>query len=372
MYKLVKYAISLIVLFGYTACNQSVSYRIEGKLTDLEDPVVYAVFESERGNVVDTVTCKPNGKFLIEQKDGDFNTMTLFFENKMLWRCVYLESGKKVKISGNAKYPSLLQIKGGDKINEKISDIHNASASLWKEKTDLSREIKVKQTSPIAEADLVARLTNVDHQLEETAIPYIKNNPDDATSLALIQYFFTNPDDSRVVDEYLALISPTLRSHFLYKSLEEYCARTKRTNIGAEAPTFKVKNINGNIIDLSKVNDKFVLLAFTESWKAQNSNKEEVYLSQAAKKYEKEDIDIVVMSLEEKGKELLKAVSNDTVRWNIVTDSAGQVSALLDLYNVSELPRYYLIDKDKKILLKTENNKEIRDILDSLFAKQPV
>ena len=52
-----------------------------------------------------------------------------------------------------------------------------------------------------------------------------------------------------------------------------------------------------------------------------------------------------------------------------MADWASQVASLLDLYNVSELPSYYLIDKDKKILLKTENNMEVRDGLDDLFAK---
>ena len=78
---------------------------------------------------------------------------------------------------------------------------------------------------------------------------------------------------------------------------------------------------------------------------------------------------MIVLTLDNNTKEIRNAIKHDTIQWNVVADSASQVASLLDLYNVSELPSYYLIDKDKKILLKTENNMEVRDGLDDLFAK---
>lgn len=366
--KMLKYAISLIAVFALFACTQNVPYRIEGKLANLGEAEFYAVFENENGCLVDTVMSKPNGSFSIVQKEGNYQTVTLLFDNKSFWRCIFLEAGKKVKVSGDANYPVLFDVKGGDRINEKISDLRGKSASLWKEKVDLTREINRKQANSIEEADLIAKLTNVEHQLEELAVAYIKKNPEEPASLALIQYFFTDPNDTREVDELLAVVSPKLRDHFMYKALEEYCTKAKRTNLGAEAPTFKVKNVLDREIDMAKLNDKYTLLAFILSCN-QKDDMEKAYLASIIQKHKKDSLDVVVLTLDNNAKEIRNIIKGDTVQWNIVADSANQVAMLLDLYNISELPHYYLIDKDKKILMKTENNMEVRDSLDDLFTK---
>lgn len=366
--RLIKYVIPFIVVLSFFACTQNIPYRIEGKLTNLGEAEIYVVFENENGCLVDTVTSEPDGSFSIEQKEGDYQTAVLFFENKTFWRCIFLEAGKKVKISGDAKYPALLRVKGGDRMNEKISDLRDMSVSLWKEKTDLTREINRKRSNPIEEADLIAKLTNVEHQLEEIAVAYIKKNPEESASLAFIQYFFTDLDDTRDVDELLAVISPQLRDHYLYKALEEYSVKAKRTNLGAEAPTFKVKNVLGKEIDMSKLDNEYILLAFTHSW-IQQDETEKSHLAPIAYQHKKDSLNVIVLTLDNNTKEIRNAIKHDTIQWNVVADSASQVASLLDLYNVSELPRYYLIDKDKKILLKTENNMEVRDGLDDLFAK---
>ena len=358
----------MVALLSFTACSDKVAYQIEGKISNLKDPTIYVVFENESGKLIDTLTCKTDGKFEIKEKEGNYNTATLFLENRTQWCTIFLEKGKKVKISGDAQYTNLFHIKGGSDINGKLSDMRNASANLWKEQSDLIRKIEKSASNPIEESDLMAKLTNVNHQLEEQAVTYIKKHPDEAVSLALIQYFFTNPDDTREVDELLALISPDLREHYIYKSLEEYSERAKRTSIGSEAPTFKVKNLQGKEVNLANISGKYILLAFSAPW-CEMEKPGEPYLNQIAAKYQSEDLNMIVITLDENSDKVRHLVKKDSIQWNLVTDSAGQASALIDLYNVSELPSCYLIDQDKKILLKTENNLEIRDTLEELLGK---
>ena len=52
------------IIVSLSSCGGDIAYRIEGKLTNLEDQTLYAVFENEDIKVVDTVTCgKPGGIF---------------------------------------------------------------------------------------------------------------------------------------------------------------------------------------------------------------------------------------------------------------------------------------------------------------------
>ena len=76
-----------------------------------------------------------------------------------------------------------------------------------------------------------------------------------------------------------------------------------------------------------------------------------------------------MVSLDDDSQEVRNAVESDSIQWNIVTDSASQTMMLMDLYNVSTLPRCFLIDKEGKIILKTDNGIEIRKTLDNLSLK---
>ena len=109
------------------------------------------------------------------------------------------------------------------------------------ELTNLSNSLNSKDLNDtIEETDIAARLANVNMQLSEEAIRYVKENPDEEASVVLIQSFFSDPDDTRKIDELLALLNPRLKDFYLVKELEQYSARAKRTALGAEAPDFSV------------------------------------------------------------------------------------------------------------------------------------
>ena len=80
-----------------SSCGKDVSYRIEGKLSNLEDETLYAVFENDNYKVVDTITCEKPGQFSLKRNEGDFNTVTIFFDNKKCWTTAYLMKGEKVR-----------------------------------------------------------------------------------------------------------------------------------------------------------------------------------------------------------------------------------------------------------------------------------
>lgn len=49
-------------------------------------------------------------------------------------------------------------------------------------------------------------MADVNMRLGEEAIRYVKEHPDEETSVVLIQTFFSDPDDTRKMDELLALL----------------------------------------------------------------------------------------------------------------------------------------------------------------------
>ena len=349
-----------------SSCGKDVSYRIEGKLSNLEDETLYAVFENDSYKVVDTITCEKPGQFSLKRSEGDFNTVTIFFDHKKRWTTAYLIPGEKVTITGDALYPSLLQVKGG-RINDQLTNFRKGVAPLLKEQADLVNILnnKSSHTNTIEETDLPSRLTNVSHSLSERAQAYIQEHPDEEASAVLLQYFFMNPDDTRKMDELLAVLSPKLNNFYLIRKLQEYSAKAQRTSLGAEAPGFSVKNIYGQTVSLDSFPKRYLLLAFTAPW-CDMCQTEDLFLDKVAVKYPKDKVEMLLVSLDDDPREVRKLLAKDSIDWNLVTDSAGQATMLVDLYNVNALPRCFLIDEEGKIILKTDNGLEIEQTLEKL------
>lgn len=371
-FKIIKqFLLTIGILLSLVSCGGNVAYQIEGKLTNLEDQTVYAVFENEDIKVVDTITCEKPGQFLIQQKQGDFREVTLFFEGKTRWVTAFLEGEGKITISGDINYPTLLKVKGG-RINDRLSSMKKELAPLLKERADLARKLhgdKQNRDSvniAIEDTDIASRLANIHYLLEEKVTDLVKKNSKEEASVVLIRTYFMRPDDTRQMDELLAVLDPKLKDFYLVPKLEEYSTRAKRTALGAEAPDFKVKNIYGKPVSLDSFSKKYLLLAFTAPW-CDMCQTEDLYLDKVAMKYPKDKLDMLLISLDEDSKEVRQVLAKDSIAWNLVTDSAGQATMLVDLYNVSALPRCYLIDEEGKIVLRTDNGVEIQQTLEKLI-----
>ena len=365
MIKRLTWLVGLIICLS--SCGKDYAYRVEGEISNLENQTVYAVFEKDNYKQVDTVVCEKPGRFKIDQPEEGFHSVTLFFDGRAHWVTAYLEKpGSTVRIEGDATLPSQLRVKGG-RTNDQLTAFKKKHSQQLAELDRLLASLDDKQgDSSIDETDITARLADVNMQLSEEAIQYIKEHPDEPASVVLIQTFFCDPDDTRKIDELLALLDPELKGFFLSKELEQYSARAKRTALGAEAPDFSVKDVYGKPMSLDSFPGRYLLLAFTAPW-CEMCQTEDLFLDKVATKYPDDKLSILLVSLDDNPANVRGLLAKDSISWNVVTDSAGQAAMMIDLYNVSVLPRCFLIDEDHKILMKTEYGVEIRQTLETLF-----
>lgn len=348
------------------ACSKDYTYRIEGKLSHLTEPTVYAVFENEQEKKVDTLLCADNGTFELEEQIDGFHSVTLFFEGRSRWVIAYLEPGTTVSIEGDAQSPLLLQVKGG-KINDRLAAFKKKQADLFNEMSTLTQQLGEKANT-VEQTDAAARLADVNLRLSEEAAAYVKAHPDEEASVVLIQTFFADPDDTRKIDELLALLDPRLNDFYLVRELEQFSIRSQRIALEAEAPDFTVKNIYGKSMSLDSFANRHLLLAFTAPW-CDMCQTEDLSLDEVAMRYSTDQLAILLVSLDDQPASVRESVAKDSIPWNVVTDSAGQAMQLIDLYNVSVLPRCFLIDEEKRIIMKTDNEVEIRQTLERLIAE---
>ncbi|MDR2498659.1 MAG: AhpC/TSA family protein [Tannerellaceae bacterium] len=361
-------AINTLLMLLLAACSDSGVCRIEGKITNLEDDTIYVVFESEEMSMVDTIECYQPGRFRTELHQEGFRQATFFFDDRTAWFTVYLDDlqANKIEITGDVRFPTLLYAKGG-RTNNELSTFRKKVEALLREDTKIRQTIVNASLSQNNE--LISRSADIKNQLNEQALIYIHDNPAKAASAVLIKTYFADPNDTRRIDELLITLSPEIQDHYLVSDLQQYSIRAKRTALGAEAPDFAATNIYGYSVSLDSFPQKYLLLTFTAPW-CDMCRIDELYLNEIDRKYTKDQIEQLLITLDDDLVGLRSILKTDSIKWNLIADSAGQATQLFDLYNVSMLPRCFLIDEEGKIILKTENGVEIKQTLERLIQKE--
>ena len=103
MQRMTKQILLLTCLFmALFSCDKKTSaYQIKGKLSNLTDSTLFAVFYKNDFKKIDTITCAPDGSFKIET-DSLFKNLTILNSNKKRIINVYLDSIKLITIVGDS------------------------------------------------------------------------------------------------------------------------------------------------------------------------------------------------------------------------------------------------------------------------------
>ncbi|MDR0756883.1 MAG: TlpA family protein disulfide reductase [Tannerella sp.] len=344
------------------ACKEKMAYRVKVDLDNLPEQTLYVVFESADLKIVDTLAYDGRSACVINQAVEGFRTLTLYYNNQTQWITVYLEPYVKMTVTGDARYPQLAEIKGGE-INEMLSLFRKGVAPLLKEQADLMRNNFGKEQMA---DNSTSRLANISHELHIQAEAFIRKYPDRKVSAILIGEYFSDPENPLFTDELLAVLDEQLDDFYVVKEIKTFSRKAKRTIVGAQAPDFSVRDIYGKTYDATSFNNSYCILAFVSMWEDMCHTKD-LFLDELIEVFSENSVNVVLICLDENPEAIRKAMAKDTVHWNVVTDSAGQAIEMIDTYNVSSIPMCYLIGRTGNIVLKTDNGIELKQKLDELI-----
>jgi hypothetical protein len=139
-----------------------------------------------------------------------------------------------------------------------------------------------------------------------------------------------------------------------------------RLEKGAAAPEIELPDAGGNIIRLSSLKGKYVLLAFWASWSSQ-SRDEIKKLAGMYKKYSSMGIEYLLVSLDRTRESWVQCLKTDNVGGIQVCDFKYWDSPVVGDYQVEQLPVLYLLDKDGRVV----NRNFTADELDGIISAIP-
>ena len=142
-------------------------------------------------------------------------------------------------------------------------------------------------------------------------------------------------------------------------------------NIGDKAPELAYSNPKEEILKLSSLRGKYVIIDFWASWcgpcRRENPNLVKTYNKFKNKRFlNGNGLEIYSVSLDNKYSSWLKAMTNDKMFWRYhVSDLKGWQSEGAAIYGVRSIPQTFIIDGNGFIIAKNLKGEDLNKFLNS-------
>lgn len=343
------------------------SARIDGTLTDaLDRQVIVKLLDINNYKVLDSVKTDAAGRYSynVPVQKGQPEFVYLYYGDTKI-SSLLLQEGDEVKVVTDTLGRGSVV---GSVESERLQEVERKFAEFLREAEQ-------------AEDNAAFRRSYIQYYRE--AVKYVMNNPH---SLTVVPVLFqnVNPDlpvfsqttDALHFRNALDSLSAVYPDSKYVKALERETTRREgilgfdsRLSMASEAeyPDIKSKDINGNEVSLQALDSKAVILFF---WTV--TDPESKILNQETYKpvyqdYHDKGLEIFAVSLDTDKAAWASVVKSQELPWVNVNDGLGASSPAATLYNVTSLPRAYLILDGKIVDRRVEGEKALRRELDKVL-----
>ncbi|WP_074410010.1 MULTISPECIES: TlpA disulfide reductase family protein [Aquimarina] len=353
-------ALFVTVLLLVACQKDQKGYTITANTAGFEDgTVVYinSISQSNRPIIIDSVSIQQD-KFQITlppPENSDFNYLTfkdirgnvLFMaENNPIEMTIYKDSLRSSMVKGGSE-------------NELFFSYINTIKKYGEEKLNLNNQYQI--ASKLGETDKVVKIALERQELVEKEKQFRKDITDNTNSLVSIiaitellnLKMLTAQEAKLKFDQIDDTLKPTRLGKNLNMLINNAVAvsKQKRIDIGVIAEDFSAPTPEGKILSLKESMGKITIIDFWASWckpcRIENPNVVKVY-----NKYHDKGLNIIGVSLDKKQEAWAKAIADDNLEWNHVSNLQFWQEPIARAYGVRSIPATFIIDEKGNVIAK--------------------
>jgi peroxiredoxin len=384
-------SISFISLLFLMACDQkgpqSNEVIISGHIQQAADQTLY-IEELTTDNLisVDSVKLNEKGRFVFRFQIQEPGFYILKF-SRANFITLLLEPGENLELeAADSNLSSSVQIEGS-KGSMLLMALNKKLRSNYDKVDSLAAVFRANQHKPDfveTKSQLDLAYTLIFEDQKKYIKQFIDDNPNSLASIiALYQYFGNQVILKENEDfEYFEKLSHSLAQLYpenkhvldLRQRVSEYkraeaqkdLARERLMN-GNEAPEIILPDVNGELLALSSLRGKVVLIDFWAAW-CPPCRQENPQLVKVYNKFKHKGFEIYGVSLDRNREDWLKAIREDKLPWLQVSDLKFWNSPVVSLYNVEGIPFTVLLDKQGRIIAKGLRHRELEQKLREILG----